>query len=179
MRALGKFIKGWFKAKDGSTAIEFSLLSVPYIMLSVGIIEIGIMYSSASMLEGATNSAARMIRTGQLQQSGSADPQQVFEDRVCDYAEVLIDCSRLVIEVIPMQSYNDFDDFAPQFDENGNMISAGFDPGGSDGRVLVRVAYRYQMFTPFIGQLLAPPVGDRLFMSTMVLQSEPYEFGGA
>lgn len=178
MGALCKFTRRWLKAKDGTTAIEFSLLAVPYLMLSLGIIELGIMFATASMLEGATSKASRMIRTGQLQQSSSPDPQQDFEDELCQYADVLIDCSRVVVEVIPMQSYNDYSNLAPQFDENGDMVSGGFDAGGSNQRVLVRVSYRYQMLTPFIGQLLAPPIGERLFMSTLVLQSEPYEFGG-
>lgn len=176
---LGNIFKGWFKAKEGSTAIEFSLMAVPYLVLSLGIIELGIMYASASMLEGATTSASRMIRTGQLQQSGSAAPQEDFENALCAYADVLLDCTRVVVEVIPMQSYMDYGDLAPQFDANGNMISAGFNAGGSSDRILIRTAYRYQMLTPFVGQLLAPPVGERLFMSTLVLQTEPYEFGGS
>ena len=78
-----------------------------------------------------------------------------------------------------MASYYDYDDMAPQFDADGNLISSGFNAGGSDDSVLVRVAYRYHMMTPFIGQLLAGPSGERLFMSTIVLQSEPYDFGEA
>jgi Flp pilus assembly protein TadG len=175
---LGKILGRWFKAKEGSTAIEFSLMAVPYLVLSLGIIELGIMYASASMLEGATSHASRMIRTGQLQQSSSVTPQRDFEEELCDYASVLLDCSLVVVEVIPMQSYNDYSNLAPQFDENGDMISGGFNAGGSNDRILIRTAYRYQMLTPFIGQLLAPPIGERLFMSTLVLQTEPYEFGG-
>ena len=64
---LAKFLKKFIKNEKGTTAIEFSLLAIPYLMLTLGIIEIAIMYASASLLEGATNSASRMIRTGELQ----------------------------------------------------------------------------------------------------------------
>ncbi len=170
-----KFLKNWWGQKDGSTAIEFSMLAIPYVMLTVGIIELSISFASATLLEAATNSAARQIRTGQLQQA-SADPQADFRAQLCDYATVLINCNEVVIEVQTMETFSDFDSLAPQFDEDGNMLSRGFDAGASSDRVLVRVSYTYTMMTPFIGQLLAGADGTLFFMSTIVLQTEPYDF---
>jgi Flp pilus assembly protein TadG len=177
--ASGKFLRRWLKAKDGSTAIEFSMLFMPYLMMSLAILEMSMMYASASLLEGATTQAARLIRTGQIQQSGTPDPEGMFRTELCELAAILMACDDIQIEVMPMASYDDFEDMGPQFDEDGNLISSGFSAGGSDDRVLVRVAYRYQMMTPFIGQLLAGPSAERLFMSTIVLQSEPYDFAEA
>lgn len=179
MGALGKILRRWLKAKDGATAIEFSMLFVPYLMLMLGTLELALMYTSASLLEGATNQAARLIRTGQVQQAGAADPEGMFRDKLCQMASILITCDDIDIEVIPMDSYYDFSDLGAVFDEDGNMVSRGFDAGGSDDGVLVRVSYRYEMMTPFVGQLLAGPSGSRLFMSTIVLQTEPYDFGEA
>lgn len=168
----------WVRREEGTTAIEFSLLAIPFVFLVVGIIELSIMYASASMLEGATGSAARLIRTGQIQQAVAGDPQQIFRDALCDYALVLINCNDVQIEVQVMPSYGDFANFAPVYDGDGNLVPAGFDAGGVNDRMLIRTAYRYTMATPFIGALLAGPGGSRLFMSTIVLQTEPYEFGG-
>lgn len=173
-----KFFNGLKRQTDGTTAIEFSLMAIPYVFLTLGILELSIMYASASLLEGATGSAARLIRTGQVQQSGG-DPEEMFRDAICDYATVLIRCSDVVIEVQQMAGFSDYDDMGAQFDEDGNMISQGFDAGGSDDRVLIRAGYRYNMLTPFIGPLLAGSDNSIQFMSTIVLQTEPYEFGGA
>jgi len=172
-----RFFKRWLGNTRGTTAIEFSFMAIPYLMLTIGIIELSIMYASASLLEGATSSAARLIRTGQLQQGGG-DPETVFRQSLCDYATVLIKCNDIQLEVIPLQSFFDAGATAPQFDQNGDLVSAGFNAGGSDDMILIRVAYRYQMMTPFVGQLLAGPTNERLFMSTLVLQTEPYEFQG-
>lgn len=171
--------RNWRKKKDGTAAIEFSLLAMPYLMLSLGIIELSLMYASASLLEGATDSAARMIRTGQLQQSGSADPEGDFRQAICDFATVLIDCNDVTIEVMAMNSYSDYSGMAVQYDAEGNMVSQGFDPGGSNDRILIRTAYRYTMKTPLVGPILNGPDGGTLFMSTIVLQTEPYEFEGS
>jgi Flp pilus assembly protein TadG len=171
-----RFFRRYIIRNEGSTAVEFSLLALPYIMLSLAIIELSMIYASASLLEGATDSAARLIRTGQIQKSGTADPEAMFREALCEFAVVLIDCNDVSIEVMPLNSYNDYS--GPVFDGDGNMVSSGFDAGGANARVLIRVAYRYAMITPLVGPLLNGPDGSTLFMSTIVLQSEPYEFGG-
>lgn len=175
----GKFLKNWAGDEDATTAIEFSLLIIPYLMLSLGIIELALMFTSASLLEAATGNAARMIRTGQLQQSGSADPAADFRDALCSNLVALISCDNVVIEVQRMDSYTDYSSMQPTFDENGNMVSSGFDVGGSNDKLLIRTSYRYEMITPLVGQLLNGPDGSTLFISTIVLQTEPYEFQGA
>jgi len=165
--------------KDGTTAIEFSLLAIPYMMLTMAIIEMSIMFASASLLEGATGQAARMVRTGQIQQA-SPDPaqqEQMFRDALCDFAVVLVDCNQVQLEVVRLTSFSDFGSMQPQIDENGEMISSGFNAGGVNDVMLIRTAYRYNLMTPFISTLLGESGNNsRLFISTIVLQTEPYEF---
>ncbi len=173
---MGSFSQAFIKKEDGATAIEFSMLLMPYLLICLGIIELSLMFASASLLEGATDSAARLIRTGQLQQSNN-DPETMFRDAMCDFAVALIDCNDLVIEVTTLDSYNDFT--APTYDADGNMVSQGFDAGASNAKVLIRVSYRYTMVTPIVGPILNGADGSTLFMSTIVLQTEPYEFQGA
>lgn len=174
MGLLGLFRK-WLRREDGTTAIEFSMLLMPYMLITFGIIELSMMFTSASLLEGATHSASRMIRTGQLQQS-AGDPETLFRDGLCDAAVILIQCEDMVIEVQALDSYADYTDAV--YDADGNMVSSGFDAGGSNSKVLIRVAYRYSMVTPIVGNLLNGPEGSTLFVSTIVLQAEPYEFLG-
>lgn len=165
----------WIKREDGTTAIEFSLLMIPYIIISLAIIELSIMYAGASLLEGATGAAGRMVKTGQIQQSGG-DPEAMFRQALCDYATVLISCEDIDLEIVPLQSYADYTD--ARFDADGNFVSQGVNMAGSNERVLIRVAYNYHVMSPFVGPLLAGPDSMHLFLSTLVLQTEPYDFGG-
>ena len=174
---LGKIFKSWKRREDGVTAIEFSMLLAPFMMLTLGIIEIAMMYTSASMLEGSTNSAARLIRTGQLQQSAGA-PEALFRTALCDYATIFINCNDVVIEVQPLASFNDFSSMGAQYDADGNLVSRGVDAGGANDRILIRTAYRYNMLTPIVGDLITGGTGSLMFMSTIVLQTEPYDFDG-
>lgn len=164
-----------YRRDDGATAIEFSLLFMPYMLISLGIMELSLMFASASLLEGATDSASRLIRTGSIQQSGE-DPETLFRDAMCAFATVLIECEDVIIDVSVMDNYGDFID--PTYDADGNLVSNGFDAGGSNDKVLIRVAYRYEMMTPVVGPLLNGPGGETVFVSTIVLQTEPYEFQG-
>lgn len=173
---LVKFFKKWKRDEEAATAIEFSILSIPYILMSLAVFEIAIMYASASLLEGATASAARMIRTGKLQKLAPANQEKTFRTAVCDYASALIKCSDLVTESRPMTSFNDYSTMGPTYDKDGNIVSQGFNPGTSNSRVLIRASYRYKMLTPLVGPLLVGPSNSRLFISTVVLQTEPYEF---
>ena len=170
-----RLLRKYLKRRDGSTAMEFSLLMIPFITLTLGIIELSLMFTAASLVEGATGTASRLIRTGQIQQGGG-DPETVFRDALCEFATVLVDCGQMVIEVQPLNSYADFT--GPTLDVDGNMVPQGFDAGGSNDRVLIRVAYNYTMMTPLVGPLLNGPDGQMQFISTIVLQSEPYEFQG-
>ena len=171
-----KFLQKWRKNRDGATAIEFAFLAMPYLLLSLGIIEMSLMFASESMLEGATTRAARVVKTGQLQQSGTADLEGDFRAKLCSNAPVLIRCEDIVIEAKVMESFANYENMQPQFDQNGDMQTDGFSLGGSSEKILIRVAYNYTAFTPLVGQMLWGADSSRMFMSTIVLQSEPYDF---
>lgn len=169
----------WLKESKASAAVEFSLLAIPYITLVLVTIEISLMFASATLLEGATGSASRLIRTGQIQQAvatgGGVNAEQMFRDQLCGYMTVLIDCTEVTVESIPMANYTDFGDVGIQFDADGDVVGQGFATGASNDKVLVRVSYRYSLMTPLAGQLLGGPDSSLLFVSTIVLQTEPYE----
>jgi len=171
-----QFIRSYFKRREGAAAIEFSFLVFPYLIISLGIIELSLMMTSASLLESATDRASRQIRTGQLQQSGG-DPETQFRDALCRSAVVLIRCEDIEVEAMELNSYGDYTD--ANFDEDGNFVSSGFDAGGSNSRILIRVAFTYEMITPLVGQLLNGEDGSTMFISTIVMQTEPYEFQGS
>lgn len=158
--------------QDGSTAIEFSMLFMPFLMLSLAIIELSMMFTSASLLEVATDSASRMIRTGQLQQSGSPNPAEDFRAALCNFNVAIFDCNDAIIEVTALPDFGSAPPVA--VDGNGSMQSGGFTLGNASQKVLIRVGYNYQMMTPIVGPLLNGPDGGTQFISTIVMQVEPY-----
>ena len=167
----------WFKNKKGATAVEFALVFGPVMLLVFGIIELGLLYAAAAMLEGGTSEAARLIRTGQAQASG--DPQGVFEAELCSNVSIFVECDDLISEVvlIPDQDFRNADDVDAQYDADGNLIPRGFDPGGPNDVILVRTFYQYPFITPLVSAFVDGGVGSsRTLQATIVLRNEPYEF---
>lgn len=160
-------------------AVEFSLVGLPFILMTVGVVEMAIVFTSQSVLQNATFSAARLIRTGQLQQGQMGDPEQAFRNAVCDFAELAIRCENIQFTVTRLDNFSDAEDMRPEFDEEGNLQNTEFTPGVENDVVLVRVVYNYQITTPIMKQVLSDVGGDRRsLMSTIILQTEPYNSGG-
>ncbi len=170
-------IRAVYRREDGATAVEFALIAMPLVMMIFGLIEMCMIFTKQGVLEYATSQAARKIRTGQAQQSGS--PEDYFKESLCDSASFFINCDDISYEVQSLDNFGEADEQpAPSFDEEGNFLSQGFDSGSSNGVVLIRTVYRHNLFTPLMAPLMssAGESGKRLMMSTVVLQSEPYEF---
>jgi Flp pilus assembly protein TadG len=173
-----RLLDSWKRKSKGSTAIEFALLSFPFIMMILGLLEVSLMFVSASMLEGGTSAASRLIRTCQLQNM-AGDPQENFVQAFCSHAVILTECeANLQVEAIPVPdgSFSGASAFTANFDSNGNFMPSGFDPGAMNDVVLIRAVYNYQHFVPLFSMLTGGADSTTPFMSTTVLQIEPCEF---
>lgn len=175
-----RMIRNWLVREEGAAAVEFALVGVPFFMMLVGTVELTLYFSTGIVMEGAAGEAARMIRTGQVQ--NSSNPVQTFEDALCDGVKTVINCLNLQYEVVPVpqNSFSNAAAMQPTFDEEGDLVSQGFDPGTASQDVLVRVFYRYNFLTPFMGSVLSgdPSSNEAQIMSTVVIKNEPYKFGG-
>jgi len=83
-------LKSWFTNSEASVAIEFAMVGFPFIIMLIGTVEVCLFFSTAVSLEGATQNAARLIRTGQVQAShqlfdtpisSRSDREQQFQQR--------------------------------------------------------------------------------------------------
>ncbi len=168
-------LKSWLTDESAATAVEFSLVAFPFTYLLMGIIEMSLMFAGMSTLDAATSTASRLIRTGQVQQY-SGDPEEMFKDMLCDRASVFLDCSKIQFEVIKLSGFSEFSSYPPSFDDEGNLMSNGFDAGGVDDVVLIRTAYKYPLLTPLMNSVFSDSAGNtKLMMSTVVLETEPYD----
>jgi Flp pilus assembly protein TadG len=165
----------WLHREDGATAVEFAFLAVPFFLFVIAIIELALLMANSSILEGATNEAARLIRTGQIQQAAD-DPEDGFRAALCGHARIL-DCDRVQFNVSTIARFSEAEEGAATFDEEGNMEDREFNVGGSGDIVMIRVSYLYSLLTPVIGRFFSNYPGNRrLLMSTIIMQTEPYEF---
>lgn len=172
------------RGEGGSVAIEFSIVAPVFLALMFSTFEVGWFFYVNSVTDAATDQAARLVRTGQLQENDDlTTAEERFDflyDEVCDVLEILGDCStHLTMEV------QTFTDFAALAAATAPMVCADsppddvaaipFDPGADLQIVRVRVCMIYNTVNPAIGANLAEgDDGQRHLISTVIFQNEPY-----
>lgn len=169
---LERIVSPW-GSRSGITAIEFALIAPAFVVVMFGIVESSIMYYIATSMEGEVQVAARQIRTGSVQDQD--DPLAAFQDLLCNNLSNLVNCDSVVIDV---RTFPDFGalDRPPLIDDDGNPQNENFDPGGAGDVVLVRIAYRYSIVTPFLGNLFHGGGGGYIDLyAAAAFQNEPYE----
>ncbi len=136
------------------------------------IIEVSLVYFRAIVVEGAVREATRLIRTGQAQ--GSGDAASLFETTMCDNLLDVVSCGDLAVSV---DAASDFLNLTvqPLFDENGEPINQGFQPGTGSETVIARVGFAWTFLTPLVGELLVADGTNVIrITSTTVFRNEPF-----
>ncbi len=162
---------------DGMAAVEFAMVSLPFFMMVFGLIVVGLYYFTTFTLENAVEQAARLIRTGQVQQQGmSADD---FKLEVCKRTPQYVDCNGKMR--VNVQSYAGFGDIVTPSctDSGGNLIPPAetlFQTGASSEVVLVTVCYEWELAgkMPFL-QIGNMANGSALIQASTTFRTEPYE----
>lgn len=155
--------------RRGITSVEIAMLALPFLTILFAIIETGYMFFLAILLEGATADAARQIRTGNVQQSGS--PLAQFQSILCARLWGMIACPANVI--IDVRNFSRFDDAVPAM--AADQAGSTFAPGNPGDVVVVRVAYSWHFVTPFLETALAnADGGTRTFIASAAFRNEPY-----
>jgi Flp pilus assembly protein TadG len=172
IRGLEALLRRFARSKAGVTAVEFALVAPPFLMLLFGTLETSIMYFVATNLEGEVQVAARQIRTGNVQ--ASANPVETFRDLLCENLGNLIACDTVAIDVRTFPDFGSLDR-PPLLDEDGNPQNENFDPGNGGSVVLVRVAYRYPIYTPFLSDFIGTGGGFYDVYAAAAFQNEPYD----
>ncbi len=161
---------------DGSMAIEFAVVVVPFVMLLMGTIVVGLYFFVTFSLENAVEQAARQIRTGQAQLAGMTKDQ--FKNNVCSHAPSFIDCATdLRVNVLQVTGFNTA---IPTdcLDGGGNLIANPANdpvPGAAGEVVLVMICYEWKLAAalPFV-DVGGMSNGSALIQAATAFRTEPY-----
>lgn len=174
--SLQQMLRRFRRNRRGSAALEFALVAPLFFALLFAIIETALMFFASQVLETITEDSARMIFTGQAQQTSYT--QDDFRKHVCDQGQVavLFDCNKISIDV---RSYNQaFGNVTinNQIDNAGNFINdMQYSPGGAGDVVVVRLFYQWPIFVTGLGYNITNlSGGKRLLVASAAFKNEPY-----
>jgi Flp pilus assembly protein TadG len=160
----------------GVTSVEFAIVGSVFLLLLLGIFELGYMVFVQSVLDSSARTAARQVRTGQAQGSGNA--QTYFQTTLCNEVSSVIGCGNLIYQVQKFANWsatNTAVNTPPQRDPiTHKLIIPPFNAGTCGDIVAVQVMYDYKFFTLWIGQQLGNSMGSAFLTSTVVFQNEPF-----
>lgn len=167
--------------RKGTTAIEFGMVALPFLMFAFGIMGTGLHFFTQNSLEHAVETAARKIRTGQAQQGGTTVSE--FKQMIKDEAGPMIDPNKLQVH---LQTGDEWADVTPTscLDGSGTQTSgtgSGDDEikqhtGGAGQVVLVTVCYEWDLAAamPFL-QFNNMANGSAMIQASTTFRTEPYE----
>ncbi|HEY5107119.1 MAG TPA: TadE/TadG family type IV pilus assembly protein [Caulobacteraceae bacterium] len=176
-RKLSGALRGFARQTRGATAVEFAIVATPFFMLLFGVMELGLLFMASTTLDAATVDAARNIRTGAMQMSGSSSAAS-FQADVCSHMSWLssTDCSaNVVVDVRTFATFGTIASTPPVTNGALDPTLTTYDPGTSCSIVLVRVFYPYTLYTPLVDPGL-PNLGpnQHLLTSAAAFRNENY-----
>ncbi|MPZ55789.1 MAG: pilus assembly protein [Rhizobiales bacterium] len=159
------------RQEDGSAAVEFGLVAMPFLALMFAIIETALVFFAGQVLETAAADSARLIMTGQAQGLN----KDTFKEKVCEKIYGLFDCqSGVHVDVQTFSSFANVDLKNP-VDEDGKLDTSGFKYAQSKAEeiVVVRLIYQWPIAVAMLG--LSNMAGNnRLMMATAAFRNEPF-----
>lgn len=167
----------WRRDESGTTAIEFAMVAGPFLMLLFGIMGVGLFFFTTFSLENAVERTGRLIRTGQVQQSGMNGQQ--FKEKVCEIVPGFVDCvNKLRVNVL---NFPDSEAIGPGttaqcLDQDDNLSDVtNFEVGGPQQVVLIWVCYEWSLASkiPYLN-LGNMANGSRLIQAATTFRTEPF-----
>jgi Flp pilus assembly protein TadG len=166
--------RSFLRRRDGFSALEFGLIAVPFLLLVFGTIEVALIFWAGYELENATAATARLIRTGQAQNSGWTSTQLTAQ--LCSRVVILANCETTVR--LNVQTFSTFAGItAPSpLDANGAVKTTfNYSLGVSGSIVLVTAYYEWTLANPLTKATFANlGDGNYLLQASAAFRNEPY-----
>lgn len=158
------------RAERGATAVEFAMVSIPFLLLIFAIIELGLVFLVSVTLENAVINAGRKIRTGEVQTAAST--AQAFKTATCAKMGWTGSACESALS-LDVRTFTSFANSSAVINVSKPRTPC-WDPGGPGSIVLIRAYYSWPLITPLLETGLQTSNGQRLIQATTVFTNEPY-----
>lgn len=165
------------RRSDGSVAVEFAMLSVPFLSLIFAIFQTSMVHITGQVLQTAVTDASRLIMTGQAQNGAMTKDQ--FKAEICKRVTALFNCNSLLL----LDVQTPVGGWAAASIADPPVVGGVIDPDqlntfnlGTQGSiVVVRAMIAYPIIVPLVGQSFVNLSGNKLLiMASAAFQNEPY-----
>ena len=171
---LTEFVRRFVRQQDGSAAVEFGMVAVPFLGLTFAILETALVFFAGQTLETAVTDLARLIMTGQAQTGGWS--KEDFKNAVCSHVYGLFDCAgQMYVDVKTYTSFASINQTPPVTNGALDPAKVTYSPGGVGDIEVVTLYYAWPIYVSLLGNNLADMGNNRLLVATAVFRNEPYQ----
>jgi Flp pilus assembly protein TadG len=169
-------LRALLQRRDGATAVEFALVAAPLVFALFCLIDLAFVFLIQATLDQAVADGGRLVRTGQMQNSGNSTATAFQADVCAQMAWIQNNClQNLSLDV---RTYSSFATASPPNPVSGKTFNGAtltYSPGTQGDIVVVRGYYQWPLFTPFLAQALSAIGGGKVVItSTVAFKNEPY-----
>jgi Flp pilus assembly protein TadG len=171
-------IGGFAGDRSATSAVEFSILAFPFVLLLFAILGTGLAFVGELTLDKAVVAMGRRIGTGQASKSGMT--AAAFRQAICDATYGLFTCANLKIDVRSYARYSDLPG-GPPLAGSGHQKTLdtsgfGFQAGTANTIMAVQVYYEWNVFiSPLQGYFSDLQSGSYLVGSVSAFKTEPFD----
>ncbi|WP_024586711.1 TadE/TadG family type IV pilus assembly protein [Aliihoeflea sp. 2WW] len=175
-------LRAFARQRDGSTAIEFSILVIPFALLVFAILESCISFAAQQVMTNAADDVARLYRTGQVRPGPGTEPNQLtheqLRDKICERMAILVSdkCPGLEVDLQTFETFAQAAALRTPY-SNNDLDATGFDAvsGGAGSKNVLRVYYRWPIITDLLRLSMSTiKDGKVLHFASVTWQNEPY-----
>jgi Flp pilus assembly protein TadG len=170
----GLWSRGW-RNPVGTTAVEFALIAPIFISIVLGIIQVAIVWFAKTELQSATETAARLVLTGQTSAT-AYNTQAKFLNALCANLPVIFQCSQVMISLVPQASISSVSTATPTltYNSSGGVTNTfGYSPGTYGQIMVLQVLYQLPVVAAPLFNFSTQSNGSLLLAATVVFENEP------
>lgn len=172
--------------RDGSTAIEFTALAIPFAMLVFAILESCISFAAQEVLTNATYDIARQLRTGQLRKEDVTENS--LKKMICDRLDIIVSGGCLSDLLVDLRTFDTFAEASKskfRVTEGEIVLTKGavadpkqfvVEPGPALTKNMLRVFYKWPVITDFLRKAMSNLSDNKtLHFASVTWQNEPFD----
>jgi len=180
-----------WRDRQGIAAIEFAIMAPVLILIITGIMEVAMVLTVSSLLEGGLRDAARFGITGSA--PGGTTREDQIKKIIGDATIGLVDMTTATIDTLVYPSFGDIGQPEPFVDQNSNgtydmgepftdinsngvwdadMGAAGL--GGPGEIVLYKIKYDLGLMTPLLSAIMGGADDKVTLRASIAVRNEPY-----
>ena len=166
--------RGW-RDRAGTSAAEFAMVMPIFISIVLGIIQVAIVWFAKTELRSATETAARLVLTGQTNAT-AYNTQAKFLTALCANLPVVFQCSQVMINLAPQASISSVSTATPTltYNSSGTVTNTfGYNTGTYGQIMVLQVLYQLPVVGAPLFNFSTQSNGSLLLTATVVFENEP------